>query len=502
MTVASDASAVTPEASEADDPEVMEPSLVGLSFEATDLADPRWDPEAGDLDEVLGELGSPGLRFGGNALDRRVFWTSEGEEAPDTSYTVVTPDDLERVARMAEDLGSEVTLGIPLGDFDPERGADMAAHAVEAFGDRLIGLSIGNEPNGYTEDHREGLRIRDDSWDESKYVTQVTDYVEAIEAAVEPEDDVPIVGPGAFDGAWMDAFLDADLPGTVALTQHWYATYDCEATEIPGRGPEPENLVDPVVHDAATNLLGVGLGKAEDADLPLWVEESGSTSCIGDTAASRTHATALWTVDYVLHAAEMGVSRLGMHSMLGSCESGADMSVVCSDESDSVEGRVNHHALRLAAASVGGEFLETSVWDGAEHAAAENATPQMTGFGGMYAYAVRGADRVPDDALTVTVVNMNDSEEAGGSRTTIDVPEGYVAQEAAQVAGPSIEAVEETEYTDFGWLKGASASEGSTAGGSSGTDSSHESGVVSNVDGELVIDLAAATATTIVFERE
>ena len=55
---------------------------IGVSFEATELSDPRWDPEAGNLDEMLGALGNPGLRFGGNVLDRETFWTSTGEKAP------------------------------------------------------------------------------------------------------------------------------------------------------------------------------------------------------------------------------------------------------------------------------------------------------------------------------------------------------------------------------------------------------------------------------------
>src|SRR5699024_9229377 len=53
---------------------------IGVSFEATDLADPRLDPDDSNLDEQLTSLGSPALRFGGNALDRRTFWTSKGEK--------------------------------------------------------------------------------------------------------------------------------------------------------------------------------------------------------------------------------------------------------------------------------------------------------------------------------------------------------------------------------------------------------------------------------------
>lgn len=56
-------------------------SNIGISFEATDLADPRLDPAASNLDDLLTSLGSPALRFGGNGLDRRTFWSSTGDTA-------------------------------------------------------------------------------------------------------------------------------------------------------------------------------------------------------------------------------------------------------------------------------------------------------------------------------------------------------------------------------------------------------------------------------------
>lgn len=133
---------------------------IGISFEATDLADPRWNPDAGNLHDVLAELGSPGLRFGRNQLDRGMFWTSSGEQPP-AGRVAVTPEDLNRVARTVEKVDASVTLGIPLGGYDPVRGADMVAHAKQAFGYHLLAVSIGNEPNGFTADHREGLKIRD-----------------------------------------------------------------------------------------------------------------------------------------------------------------------------------------------------------------------------------------------------------------------------------------------------------------------------------------------------
>ena len=47
----------------------MRADNIGISFESTELADPRWDPDHSNLDELLKNLGEPGLRFGGNRLD-------------------------------------------------------------------------------------------------------------------------------------------------------------------------------------------------------------------------------------------------------------------------------------------------------------------------------------------------------------------------------------------------------------------------------------------------
>lgn len=65
---------------------------LGISFGATDLADPRLDPDSSNLDEPLRSLGSPALRFGGNALERRTFWTSTGETPKYDEKVTVTPE--------------------------------------------------------------------------------------------------------------------------------------------------------------------------------------------------------------------------------------------------------------------------------------------------------------------------------------------------------------------------------------------------------------------------
>ena len=59
------------------------------------------------------------------------------------------------------------------------------------------------------------------------------------------------------------------------------------------------------------------------------MEETGPTSCAGTNPTSRTHAHTLWTVEYLLHLAALGVQRTALHSSLAPCLGGAPMSPLC-----------------------------------------------------------------------------------------------------------------------------------------------------------------------------
>lgn len=66
---------------------------VGLSFEMSDLADARWEPGASSLDILMSHLDGPVLRFGGNSVDRRVWFTGSDEPAPEWAKATVTTID-------------------------------------------------------------------------------------------------------------------------------------------------------------------------------------------------------------------------------------------------------------------------------------------------------------------------------------------------------------------------------------------------------------------------
>ncbi|GAA3850256.1 MULTISPECIES: hypothetical protein [Brevibacterium] len=349
----------------------------------------------------------------------------------------------------------------------------MAANAVDILGDSLFGLAIGNEPNGYTVKDVPNGAVRGDGWNRAEYVKQLEAHADAIHAK---RPDAPIIGPDAYDRAWMDAFLGSDVDNKTALSQHCYQLYDCDATQVPGRGPQAENLVDPSAKAAAKENIGIGKAKADAAGLPLWLEETGPTSCGGTDDTSLTNAMSLWTADFTLYAASLGVQRLAMHSMLEACNGGAPMSLVCDPAgrgtaSSTLQGRPHFAALRLLVPSIGGTFTKTTV----------------TGGGNMSAYTVTKNDGT---TLVTTIINANDAAASGGNPVTLEIPEGFSVDKATQIYGPSNDAKNATQVIPANPLPESVPYSGPAPTASEAAD-----------DNDLRIDLAGSSATVFIMSK-
>ena len=97
--------------------------LVGISLEATDLADPSLSGDNASIVKLFKEADQPVLRFGGNAVDRRFFWTSTNEAVPSSGYRgdaahpvkAVGPADLARLNTLLEAADATVSLTVDLG---------------------------------------------------------------------------------------------------------------------------------------------------------------------------------------------------------------------------------------------------------------------------------------------------------------------------------------------------------------------------------------------------
>ena len=234
--------------------------LVGISLEATDLADPALSSSNASTVKLLQEADQPVLRFGGNAVDRRFFWTSSNEAVPSTGYRgdaahpvrAVGPADLARLNTLLEAADATVSLTVDLGHYDPDRAADMARHAAEIFGPRLLSITVGNEPNGFGANG-----VRPGGYSTGQYVEELKAYANAMNA-VAPN--VPISGPGAYDQKWWQPFIDADIPQKKILSFHNYPLHSCDGGGSQELRRPSANVMNRLMHDRAARLPAGGAG--------------------------------------------------------------------------------------------------------------------------------------------------------------------------------------------------------------------------------------------------
>ncbi|MCC3269942.1 hypothetical protein MUG94_11205 [Arthrobacter gengyunqii] len=401
--------------------------LIGLSLEATDLADPSLSGDNPEMVESISGLGRPLLRFGGNAVDRRFFWTSAGEAIPgnlsgDKAHPVraVTPADLERVNTLLEAVDGQIALTVDLGNYDPARAADMTKYAAAAFGERLVGITVGNEPNGFAK-----TGLRNSGYGIQDYLTELKAYAEAM-YAVAPE--VPIVGPGTYEQTWWGPFTEVELPQKKILSFHHYPLSSCEGADPLGE-PILANLTTRHLHDHANNFRGAAMEPARTAGLETWIPETGVSACPGSNETTKTHASALWSADYALSAAQMGISRVSFHSSLITCQGGPPMSAICAggaylQPNGAVDERANYYGLSMVAEMPAGEFLQLDT----------------TGGGLSYPYAVRHAD----GSISVAVVNNNNPETDAQTQVTLELPGKALTGTMSQMTGTSYTAQDGT----------------------------------------------------------
>lgn len=401
--------------------------LIGLSLEATDLADQSLTGANPEMVQSLSGLGRPLLRFGGNAVDRRFFWTSTGEAIPgnlsgDKAHPVraVTPADLDRVNTLLEAVDGQIALTVDLGNYDPARAADMTKYAAAAFGERLVGITVGNEPNGFA---KTGLRAS--GYGIQDYLTELQAYAAAMHA-VAPN--VPIVGPGTYEETWWGPFAEVELPQRKILSFHHYPLSSCSGADPAGE-PVMRALITRHIHDHANNFRGEALKPGVAAGIETWIPETGISACPGSNETTKTHASALWSADYALSAAQMGISRVSFHSSLLTCTGGPPMSAICAggaylQPNGQVGERANYFGLSMVGEMAPGEFLKLDA----------------AGGGLAYPYAVRHAD----GSISVAVVNNNNPETDAQATVSLQLPGKALTGTMTQMTGAAYAAQDGT----------------------------------------------------------
>ncbi len=283
-------------------------NFLGLSFEASVLHSPLWDPGRTNLAALLTNLGAGPLRFGGNSLDRLVAWTPDPKAPlPSWARTRVTPDDLARLGRLTAATGWRVDLGIGLGHPDPDGAAGEAAAASRLLGGGLEAVQIGNEPDLFAGDRS----LEPGGFGFAEYVAEVGAYRRAIDAAVPG---LPLGGPDTATTAWLAAYGREEGEGLLFLAEHFYPLTRCD-----GARPTIGNLLSTTTADRERQLADATLNAGRADGVPVRLDEFNSASCGGQDGVSNTLASALWMTRALLLAGQSGVAGVDVHGGLAAC---------------------------------------------------------------------------------------------------------------------------------------------------------------------------------------
>lgn len=284
--------------------EALPTDFLGLSFEASVLGSPLFDPAHSNLRALMLDLGTGRLRFGGNSVDRVAAWTaSPAAPLPSWAHSRVTPGDLARVGALAATTGWKVDLGLTLGHPDPAAAADEASAAVRLIGKWLGSVQVGNEP-----DLLGSLRA---SYALASYRQDLAAYRARIAVAAPS---ARVSGPDTAVPAWLGSYAVDEGGPLVMLTQHFYPLTRCG-----GRRPTIDQLLSPATLDSEARLADTTVRAARAVGVPVRLDETNSASCGGQDGVSNTLASALWMVEYLVTVAQRGVDGVGIQGGLAAC---------------------------------------------------------------------------------------------------------------------------------------------------------------------------------------
>lgn len=336
----------------------FDPGAVGLSVEARELETDRLSAAHYRLVRLMRLLGPSVLRIGGGSVDFS-WWTSSGEPAPPWAVSTVTPADLSVLHGLLAATGWRVILGVDLGHFEPARAADEARVARQILGADLVGIEIGNEPNGYGNESRKVV-LRPPTYGVSEYLREAEAYRQALSAAAPG---VAVYGPALTrETPWL-AQIGAAAHMFAELTQHYYPINKCSNTASSFPQPTVAELLSPAVREQEDVFLDALAKAGTVAGRPTRIGETNSVACPGSVDASPAFAGALWALDWVLRAANSGVSGLNFHDGPGVCGSNNESPICAPDGEAAQAGDVtpqpDYYGLLAARRLEGGRFVPT-----------------------------------------------------------------------------------------------------------------------------------------------
>ncbi|KAI4645856.1 hypothetical protein J4E93_005434 [Alternaria ventricosa] len=316
----------------------LDPSYAGFGIEPSNLFSFTGKEEPNQFTvKLLQNLADysgapPHIRLGGNTQDYMVFessntnygWTSnpdstaQGAIAADSM--IIGPNYFTALERFPKD--TPVTFGLNMAYMDDDYEDQITALAQAAVDGmknvKLYSFEIGNEPDLWLQNS-----FRSAPWDGKTYTSQWLDRAEVVYERVLKAANLPssffeapatastigttfeiaqLVDDGIMEGRNGDNFL-------ATWNQHDYFYFI-------GVTPTPLTLDDLMDLDATNTQFKYWekqVGIALKTDHPYVLREMSSVGPIGMPGVSDTLGASLWTLNFFLYAASIGISSVQMH---------------------------------------------------------------------------------------------------------------------------------------------------------------------------------------------
>ena len=266
--------------------------FAGLSFESGTLNGGHFDAD-GNLPQLLRNLGSSIMRFGGNTVDRPTFQGS-------------TQSELAGLAGLAKASGWTVLYSENLGHYNPAVVTADAKAVATALGPSLAAIGCGNEPNAYG-----GAGYRPSPYSMADYLRDDAACLAAVRSGAP---NAPLEGADLTGApSWLLAYAQQQAGKVALLGQHLYAA-GCTGNYVGKTSLQADaTLLSPAMaaHEVANFAWLVSYARVAKAQ-PI-MSETNSICGGGLPGVSNSYAAALWAIDYMLAGAADGVRGLNFH---------------------------------------------------------------------------------------------------------------------------------------------------------------------------------------------
>jgi hypothetical protein len=319
-------------------------SFIGLSYEKSALYEPLFTASNTNLIALFKLLGANVLRIGGNSVDRNI-WTPNG--AGQTAGQIA-PSDVDACAAFIKATGWQVIYGINLGGSangtqTTTLAAAEVAYAASKFGNALIGIEIGNEPDLYsTNYYTSGFTL-------SQFETLWGQYRTAIRNTTPT---APITGPATAgnESSWTVPFGQTVTKTQISLlTQHYYRANGQLPTSTAAFLVTPDSTLISDLKTLNTGATAIGV--------PFRMSECNSFYNGGASGVSNSYASALWVLDYMYNCAQGGASGVNFHGG----GDGTGYTPIADNNGAVVEARPEFYGITFFSLAGGGELATTTI---------------------------------------------------------------------------------------------------------------------------------------------